>query len=62
MQLKKKSKKEQTDNVDQLAKQYVTKFFSDARAAGSKSKTARGSSGSKGAAVLQSASLKRWFD
>lgn len=63
LRARKQRKKEQTDSVDQLARQYLTKFFSDAPAgAGKAGKGKGGSSGNAGAAAGQRSALKRWFE
>ncbi len=56
----KKRKKEETDSVDALAKQYLSKYF-DAPASAAKK---GGGSGKQAAAAAasQRAALKRWFE
>jgi hypothetical protein len=54
----KKRKKEQTDSVDKLARQYLNKYF-DAPAPAS-SKPGKGKAAA--AAASQRAAIKRWFE
>lgn len=63
-----KRKKEETDNVDALAKQYVAKYFGGAAPKGDKagkagkaSKAGGDSAGAKAKAAA-GAAMKRWFE
>ena len=57
---KKRGKQEQTDSVDQLAKQYLSKYF-DAGPTPKKSGAAANGKGSV-VAASQRAAMKRWFE
>jgi hypothetical protein len=68
----KKRKKEQTDSVDKLARQYLNKYFDAPSPASSKpgkgqAAAARGGAGkgkaaAAAAAASQRAAMKRWFE
>jgi hypothetical protein len=56
---KKARKKEQTDSVDVLAKQYLAKFFDGPS---SKPKGKAGAKGKPGGGDGAAAAMKRWFE
>ena len=59
----KKRKKEETDSVDRLAKQYVAKYFDGpAPKAGKGGKGGKGSAAGAKAKAAAGAAMKRWFD
>ena len=55
---RKQRKREQTDSVDRLAKQYRDKIFGD----GPAGKGGKGGNAAKSPGASQRAAMKRWFD
>ncbi len=58
MRKRNKSKKEQTDTVDKLARQYIAKYFDGPAGKGKVATAAAGT----GKAVAAAAAMKRWFE